>query len=176
MDYKTFKKVIDESLLSYGFKRDGRNFWTRKGKEVSMKIHLQRSSFSNLYYFRAYYIINNLPLKGCTTNLIGHCFAHINLSEEDNMRFQKMCDLEYDISDDERINTLHNLISQFFTNYQYIETEKELKEMLINSNIPVFLVVKKYLGIDSMEPCTVGTDTEGTGTSVTQNNNKRRTM
>ena len=63
-----------------------------------------------------------------------------------------MCDLESNISDDERVKILRNLISKDFSNHRYIETEKELKEMLIKSNMPVFLVIKKYLGIDSMEP------------------------
>ena len=63
MDNKVFIKIINDSLVSFGFKKERYNFWIRKGKEVSTKIHLQRSSYSNLYYFHAYYVINNLPLK-----------------------------------------------------------------------------------------------------------------
>ena len=114
-----------------------------------MKIHLQRSSYSNLYYFRTYYVINNLPLKGIATNFTGHCFAQLPLSESDNRRLNKMCDLEYNISDTERVLTLKDLIHKVFSNCHYIETEEELKEMLIKETTPTFVVVRKYLGIDS---------------------------
>ena len=43
-----------------------------------------------------------------------------------------MCDLESNISDDERVKILRNLISKDFSNHRYIETEKELKEMLVS--------------------------------------------
>lgn len=146
MDYKLFLKIINDSLVSFGFKRERKNnFWIRKGKEVSMKIHLQRSAYSNLYYFRPYYVINNLPLK----DLTGHCFAKLSLSESDNRRLHKMCDLEYNISDTERVMILKDLIHKVFSSYHYIETEEELKEMLIKEKTTTFIVVKKYLGIKS---------------------------
>lgn len=148
MDNKLFKKVINDSLVPFGFKREGGNFWIKKGREVSLKIHLQRSSFSSLYYFRLYYVINNLPLKGITTDLMGHCFAHICLSEEEHNVLNKYCDLNYDVQDDERISILRDLINKAFSDHQYIETEKDLKEMLINNKLPIFVVVKKYLGIN----------------------------
>ncbi len=147
MDNKLFIKVINDSLVPYGFKKKGRNIWIKNGKEVSVKIHLQRSSYSHLYYFRLYYVINNLPLKGCTTDYVGHCFAHTNLKEADIKSLSKMCDLEYNVTDDYRINTLRNLINKAFSNSQLIETEEELKKMLIEEDTAIFVVVKKYLGI-----------------------------
>ena len=150
MDNKLFIKVVNDSLISFGFKRERKNnYWIRKGKEVSMKIHLQRSSYSNLYYFRAYYVINNLPLKGIVAYFSGHCFAQLPLSECDNRRLHKMCDLEYNISDTERVMILKDLIHKVFSRCHYIETEEELREMLKKEKSTTFVVVRKYLGIDS---------------------------
>ena len=149
MDNKVFVKIINDSLTPFGFKRERNNFWIKKGKEVSMKIHLQRSLYSNLYYFRTYYVINNLPLKGIAANLIGHCFAQLSLSESDNRCLHTMCDLEYNISDTERIMTLKDLINKAFSRCRYIETEEELREMLVKEKTATFVVVKKYLGLDS---------------------------
>ena len=59
-----------------------------------------------------------------------------------------MCDLECDIPDDERGKVLRDLINKDFSNYHFIETEKELKEMLVNKEMPVLLVLKKYLKMD----------------------------
>ena len=145
MDNKVFIKIINDSLVSFGFKKERYNFWIRKGKEVSTKIHLQRSSYSNLYYFRTYYVINNLPLK----DVIGHCHAKLHISESNYRYLHKLCDLEYNISDEERIMALKNLIHEVFSKFQFIETEEELREMLIKEKTMIFVVVKKYLGIDS---------------------------
>ena len=57
--------------------------------------------------------------------------------------------MEYNISDEERIMALKNLIHEVFSKFQFIETEEELREMLIKEKTMIFGVVKKYLGIDS---------------------------
>lgn len=57
--------------------------------------------------------------------------------------------MEYNISDEERIMALKNLIHEVFSKFQFIETEEELREMLIKEKTMTFVVVKKYLGIDS---------------------------
>ena len=57
--------------------------------------------------------------------------------------------MEYNISDEERIMALKNLIHEVFSKFQFIETEEELREMLIKEKPMTFVVVKKYLGIDS---------------------------
>ena len=35
MDNKVFIKIINDSLVSFGLKKERYNFWIRKGKEVS---------------------------------------------------------------------------------------------------------------------------------------------
>ena len=140
MDNTTLKKTITDILVPLGFKKEGTNSWIRKAEEISMKVYLQKSSFSKLYYFNDYYIINKMHIYSSGEN---ECFGDIKYSNYKLL--SKMCDLEYNVSDDERVKILRDLINKDFSNHRYIETEKELKEMLIKSNIPVFLVIKKYL-------------------------------
>ena len=59
-----------------------------------------------------------------------------------------MCDLENEISDEERTKALQDILNKDFSRHKYIETEKDLKEMLIKRNLPILIVIKKYLGID----------------------------
>ena len=143
MDNTILKKTITDILAPFGFKKKGTNSWIRKAEEISMKVYLQKSSFSKLYYFNDYYIINKMQTNSSGEN---ECFGDIKYG--DYKLLSKMCDLESNDTDDERIKILRDLISKDFSNHRYIETEKELKERLINSKAPVFLEIKKYLGID----------------------------
>lgn len=147
MDSTTLKKTLTDILAPFGLKKERTNSWIRKAEEISMKVCLQKSSFSKLYYLNDYYIINKMHIHSSGEN---ECFGDIKYS--DYKLLSKMCDLESNVSDDERVKILRGLLSKDFSVHRYIETEKELKEMLVNSNIPVFLVIKKYLSIDSMEP------------------------
>ena len=137
------KKTINEILVPFGFNKNGSNTWIRKAEEISVKVYLQKSSFSNSYYFHTYYVVNNMQAENSADN---ECFAGINYS--DYRLLLKMCDLECDIPDDERGKVLRDLINKDFSNYHFIETEKELKEMLVNKEMPVLLVLKKYLKMD----------------------------
>ena len=108
-----------------------------------MKVEIQKSYFSNLYYFRSYYIINNMPIESSGDN---ECFTDFKYS--DYSLLSKMCDLEFDVSDEERSKILRELINKDFSDHKYIETEADLKQMLVKENLPIFVVIKKYLGID----------------------------
>ena len=143
MDIETFKEVINDILVPYGYKKQRTNSWIRKGDEISAKVHLQRSSFSRLYYFHHYYVINNMPNKpkGYNETISDMEYSEFKL-------LYKMCDLEYEISDEERIKTLQDILNKDFSRHKYIETEKDLKEMIIKRNYAEFIVLKKYLGID----------------------------
>ena len=63
MDNTTLKKTITDILVPLGFKKEGTNSWIRKAEEISMKVYLQKSSFSKLYYFNDYYIINKMHIN-----------------------------------------------------------------------------------------------------------------
>ena len=106
-------------------------------------MHLQRSLYGNLYYFRVYYVLNKLHL--IKSDVKNECFADVDFS--DDKLLYKMCDLESDVSDDERERVLRRIVDNDMSNHRYIETEKELKEMIITKKIPVFIVIKDYLGI-----------------------------
>lgn len=143
MDIKTFKNVINSILVPYGFKKTGTNAWIRKGDEISMKVYLQKSSFGCLYYFYDYYILNKMPIENKGDN---ETLADINYS--DFRLLQIMCDLEYNISDEERTKQLQYIINKDFSEHKFIETEKELKQMIKKRNLPELIVLKKYLGIE----------------------------
>ena len=137
MTNNIFKNVINELLVPYGFKKNRNNSWTRKGKEVSMKVYLQKSNFSNLYYFRSSYILDNMQVESTGDN---ECFSDLEFC--DYKLLSKMCDLEFDVSDEERIKYLRELITKDFANHRYIETEAELKKVIKQ---------KKYTSISSVK-------------------------
>lgn len=143
MDKIKLISIIDEILTPLGFHKQRTNSWIRKGKEVLTKVHLQRSLYGNLYYFRVYYVLNKLHL--IKSDVKNECFADVDFS--DDKLLYKMCDLESDVSDDERERVLRRIVDNDMSNHRYIETEKELKEMIITKKIPVFIVIKDYLGI-----------------------------
>ena len=148
MDIKTFKNVINDILVPYGYKKKGTNSWIRKGDEISMKVYLQKSSFSCRYYFHCYYVINNMPkeLKGKNETWSNETWSNMNYS--DYKLLFNMCDLENGIPDEERTKELQDILNKDFSRHKYIETEKDLKEMLIKRNLPILIVIQKYLGID----------------------------
>lgn len=143
MDIETFKEVINDILVPYGYKKQRTNSWIRKGDEISMKVYLQKSSFSCRYYFHCYYVINNMPKE-----LKGKNETWSNMNYSDYKLLFNMCDLENEISDEERTKALQDILNKDFSRHKYIETEKDLKEMLIKRNLPILIVIKKYLGID----------------------------
>ena len=143
MDIRTFKKIINDILVPYGFKKTGTNSWIRKGDEISTKVYLQKSSYSCLYYFDYYYVINNM-----LTDRKGYNETIADINYSDFKLLHKMCDLEYDVSDEERTKTLQNIINQDLSCHKFIETEVELKEMIIKRDWAEFIVLKEYLGIN----------------------------
>lgn len=146
MDIITFKQVINDSLVPFGYKKQRTNSWIRKGKTISTKVYLQRSLYGNLYYFHVYYVINNLKT---THKEDKECFSGIDYVDEKLL--YKMCDLDYDVSDDAREATLKSLLTRMFENHHYIETEEELKKLILEKPIHVFNVIIDYLGIDPKE-------------------------
>ena len=119
MDNITLKKTITDILAPFGFKKEGTNSWIRKAEEISLKVYLQKSSFSKLYYFNDYYIINKMHINSSGEN---ECFGDIKYS--DYKLLSKMCDLESNVSDNERVIILRNLISKDFSSHRYIETDR----------------------------------------------------
>ena len=59
-----------------------------------------------------------------------------------------MCNLENDVPDSVREATIKTLLKDAFENHQYIETEEELKKMILRRLPCVFKNIMDYLGID----------------------------
>ena len=146
MDKQEFINVINSILVPFGFKKERTNSWIRKGVAISTRVYLQRSLYGNLYYFRDYYVINNLKTKHKQDR---ECITDTRF-DDDNLLYQ-MCNLENDVPDEVRETTLRSLITKVFENHHFIETEDELKEMILKRLHPEFIVILEYLGIDQVQ-------------------------
>lgn len=62
-----------------------------------------------------------------------------------------MCNLENDVPDEVRETTLRSLITKVFENHHFIETEDELKEMILKRLHPESIVFLECLGIDKVQ-------------------------
>lgn len=148
MNNSCFKKIIAESLKPFGFKKAKSNFLLKKGCEVTFKLHLQRSVYSAVYYIRCYYVINNMPLDYSDWGMTGHTSIELELNSQKEQQLAQMCDLANDVPDELRASMLKSILNETFKNYHFIETEEELREMILKRLLPEFKVVLEYLKID----------------------------
>ena len=142
MDKEVFISIINKTLMSFGFRKQGTRRWIRKGDDISLKVYLQKSQFGVFYYLRDYYVINKMQVKSSHDK---ECPGDIAYSDEKLLA--KMCDLENDVPDSIRENTIEVLLKEAFENHYYIETEEELKEMILRRLPFVFKGIRDYLGI-----------------------------
>ena len=139
MDAKVFKNAINDILGKMDFKKT-KTFWIRSGKEVSEKNVFQKSLYGNRYYFRTYYVINNLPLaKGFD----GHVHLNPNLSDEEFNTLSVLCDLEYQIDNRERISKLEKLLSNALMNTQ-MDNLESLQKYARCLDMPILGIVQDY--------------------------------
>lgn len=142
MEKKVFVQLINNSLISFGFKKQGTRKWIRMGDEVSLKVCLQKSQFGDFYYLRDYYVLNKMQVNSSNDN---ECPGDIVYSDEKLLN--KMCDLENDVTDNVREISIKKLLKEAFEDHHYIKTEEELKEMIFRRLPFVFQSIKNYLGI-----------------------------
>lgn len=55
--------ILNDIFKPYGFKKKGNN-WTKNFDRISIRINLQKSAYSNVYYLNYGFNINTLPLDG----------------------------------------------------------------------------------------------------------------
>ena len=140
MNSNQFKQIINDSLIPFGFRRQQDVFWIRKAEEISMRVWLRESNA--FYTLHTYYVINKISKEHpwdceCDTNF-----------RWSRRQFLDIFDLECtDIPDDVRTESLSSLISESFSIHHFIETEEELRKMLIKERVPVFRTVRNYLGL-----------------------------
>ena len=150
MDNKLFIKVFSEAVQTLGFSKQRNNVWIRKGEIVSECIYLQKSVYSNSYYFRYNGILNNLNILNRSYNKnYGHFHLHKCITNENRSVLLKVLDLDYQISDEKRkalINELFCYPNVVPINNQFQE-ETEVRNYIISENIIVFVDVLKYLNI-----------------------------
>ena len=144
MDKEVFISIINNTLMSFGFRKQGTRQWIRKGEDISLKVYLQKSQFGVFYYLHDYYVINKMQVKSSYEK---ECPGDIVYS--DAILLAKMCDLENDVPDSIRDTTIETLLKEAFENHYFIETEEELKEMILRRLPFVFKGIRDYLGIDS---------------------------
>ena len=142
MEKKVFVQLINNSLISFGFRKQGTRKWIRMGDEVSLKVCLQKSQFGDFYYLRDYYVLNKMQVNSSNDN---ECPGDIVYSDEKLLN--KMCDLENDVTDNVREISIKKLLKEAFEDHHYIKTEEELKEMIFRRLPFVFQSIKNYLGI-----------------------------
>lgn len=63
MDKEQLFSIVTSTLKELGFKHWKPSVWRRAGTEISDRVYLQRSCYSNLYYYHYGYIINKLPIR-----------------------------------------------------------------------------------------------------------------
>lgn len=143
MEKKVFVQLINNSLISFGFRKQGTRKWIRMGDEVSLKVCLQKSQFGDFYYLRDYYVLNKMQVNSSNDN---ECPGDIVYSDEKLLN--KMCDLENDVTDNVREISIKKLLKEAFEDHHYIKTERELREMILKRLWPEFIVVLEHLKID----------------------------
>lgn len=143
MEKEVFVKIINDTLKSFGFRKQGVRRWIRKGNDISLKVYLQKSQYGAFYYLRDYYVLNKMQVHFSNDK---ECPGDIVYSDENLLNM--MCDLENDVPDSVRETSIKALLKEAFENHQYIETEEELKKMILSRLPCVFKAVMDYLGID----------------------------
>jgi hypothetical protein len=135
MENKEFKNIINELLKPLGFKNKG-NYWRLETDEIEKVINLQKSNYSNLYYFNYGYNLNNLDYDKVTM----HVFGRLSQSE--------VFDLENDLDSTIRIKKIIEIINiELLPKLKRINSESDILDLLKGrphlNDIPI--KVKEYL-------------------------------
>lgn len=64
--------LLDTILTPLDFKRKGNN-WIKEVEEITKKVNLQRSQFSDDYYINYGYILHSIPLEGLLLHIYMRC-------------------------------------------------------------------------------------------------------
>ncbi len=123
MEKRQLTNVLNEILISIGFKKKG-NYWVINGDVITKMVNLQKSNYSNAFYINYGYILNSIPLG----NLMMHVYNRVtSLDIEERDRITALLDLESNISDEERIKALKEILqSKLVKKIQAVNTEEDL--------------------------------------------------
>ena len=134
--------IFNKVLLPFGFKKRRGLKWILQDKEITEVIFLQRSMYSEKYYFHYDYIINALQDVNSKTHTMTNA-----LSKKQNYDdYCKLLDLENDMSDEERERKLQSVLKDTIQEISgVVKTEKQLKDLITSRGWCELLTVKDYL-------------------------------
>lgn len=146
MDKKTLINVINEILLTLGFKRKG-NLWELDNSEIVKYVKIQKSQYSNLYYLYYGYILKNIKVDDNTNKY----YKGFNSKIIKNGTKLDLLDLENDFKDQFRSEKLQDKIKkEVIDEFQKVNNESDILNDI--NNLPtkelVFLNIRKYFGLD----------------------------
>ncbi len=147
MEKKQLYSIVTTILAIYGFNHWKQSVWMRLGTEVSDCIYLQRSLYGHFYYFHYGYIINKLPLP---SGVFWHTFGKIDIPSSIYKKIRINLDLENNLSDEERERELKHNLQVIVPKGNSIDTEKKLKEFLLNEQSLLSKDVMDYLKIKNI--------------------------
>ena len=142
MEKSQLIEIFNKVLLSFEFKKCRGLKWNLEGKEITEVIFLQKSMYSEKYYFHYDYIINALHDVNSKTHTMTNA-----LSKKQNYDdYCKLLDLENDMSDEERERKLQSVLKDTIQEISgVVKTEKQLKDLVTSRGWCELLSVKDYL-------------------------------
>ena len=142
MEKSQLIEIFNKVLLSFKFKKCRGLKWNLEGKEITEVIFLQKSMYSEKYYFHYDYIINALHGVDSKTHTMTNA-----LSKKQNYDdYCKLLDLENDMSDEERERKLQSVLKDTIQEISgVVKTEKQLKDLVTSRGWCELLSVKDYL-------------------------------
>ena len=134
--------IFNKLLLPFGFKKSRGLKWNLEGKEITEVIFLQKSMYSEKYYFHYDYIINALHGVDSKTHTMTNA-----LSKKQNYDdYCELLDLENDMSNEERERKLQSVLKDTIQEISgVVKTEKQLKDLVTSRGWCELLSVKDYL-------------------------------
>lgn len=145
MELKTFKKIINDLLISKGFSKKG-NYFVLSSKDIIFSIGLQKSNYSNSYYINIGYIISQLnPSLENYRDVDGDIRARFSF--DNGEKRIDYFDLE-GLAEDELTKDLEDNLKQYIEPVTSID---RLKVLLKERPVMLYqtkLVAKQFLGFD----------------------------
>lgn len=134
--------IFNKLLLPFGFKKSRGLKWNLEGKEITEVIFLQKSMYSEKYYFHYDYIINALHGVDSKTHTTTNAISKKQKYDE----FCKLLDLENNMSDEDRERELRSILKDTIQEIcGIVKTEKQLKDLVTSRGWCELLSVKDYL-------------------------------
>jgi len=145
MNKKEFINYLNEIFRSFGFKKNGNN-WYMETQFLRKIISLQKSNYGNYYYINYGWILKNLDLPG--SYHIGGRLASID--KDENNRIDSLLNLDKDI-ENRRLELYNIIVPELIEKLQLINTEDDMLEYIKSLTPPLSKmvpgIVKKHFNL-----------------------------